>query len=85
VRLYYRTTRRRAAAILADGFHDQSGHYGLHDAGNGEPYVLTGVWLSDVPLDENEGACGDTVLTVVVEQHAIRPYEIIEDGIGYRS
>jgi hypothetical protein len=63
MRLYHRTTRAAADAILARGFVDHEGHYGLTDDA-GQPVVLRGVWLSDVPLDANEGTRGDTLLLV---------------------
>jgi hypothetical protein len=64
MRLYHRTTRDAATAIVSSGFLDGEGNYGLYDAITHEPHVLRGVWVSDVPLDENEGAWGDTLLRV---------------------
>jgi len=83
VRLYHRTTRRQATAILASGFHDQRGHYGLYDAETGEPHTLTGVWLSDVPLDENEGAAGHALLrvTVALTDEELALYEVVEEPV----
>jgi len=36
----------------------------------------TGVWLSDVPLDENEGAHGDTVLLLKIPKRVTRAARI---------
>jgi hypothetical protein len=55
--LFHVTTADRAARILKEGFKDGRGKY-LTDQ------VFEGVWLSDQPLSENEGAKGDTVLEV---------------------
>lgn len=78
--LYHRTTRRGAESILKEGFRDGCGTY------------LTrrnwrGVWLSNVPLDENEGARGDVLLTVHANIPAkeLRRYEWKEEGKGYRE
>ena len=47
--------------------------------------VWQGVWLSDQPLDINEGADGDTVLAVHVPEKVVKPYEWIEPLKGYRE
>jgi hypothetical protein len=84
--LYHSTTKEGAEAILRDGFRDQTRNYGLH-YDTGEPFVLTGVWLSDRPLEVNEGTAGDTVLAV--ELHApledLADCELIEEGKPYRE
>jgi hypothetical protein len=49
---FHRTNRLAADSILANGFRDSSGDYMMTD-------TRAGVWLSDVPLDANEGAFGD--------------------------
>ena len=54
---YYHTTDA-AATILAEGFRDGQGSYGL------ATIELSGVFLSNVPVDGNEGAKGDQVLQV---------------------
>jgi hypothetical protein len=75
--VYHRT--HAAAAILADGFRD------------GEDYYMTsklhgGVWVSNVPLDVNEGADGDRLLTIEVSEEAIADYEWVQDpSFGYRE
>lgn len=47
MRLYHRTFQ--ADSVLAGGFRDARGSYLT-------AHIYEGVWLSDVPLDENEGA-----------------------------
>ncbi|MGY4713053.1 hypothetical protein ACXDF8_26500 [Mycolicibacterium sp. CBM1] len=70
--LYHRTPA--AEAILRDGFRDATGYYMFHDFG------LTGVWLSDVALDINEGAKGDQVLRVELPDDVdLTDYEVVED------
>ena len=44
-------------AILDEGFKDGHGYYGAFSD-------IQGVWLSDVPLDANDGAKGDDLLAV---------------------
>jgi len=55
MRLFHRTYT--ANEILRNGFRDGHGTY-MSDA------ILTGVWLSNVPLDVPEGAADDQVLEV---------------------
>jgi len=45
----------------------------------------TGVWVSDCPLDVNEGAEGDVVLTLNVPIDVFERYEWIEEGKPYRE
>ncbi len=78
--LYHRTTSDAAERILATGFRD-----------NTDPYMTTkewtGVWLSDVPLDANEGAWGDVLLkiTLSLSEEDISQYEWIEEQKGCRE
>lgn len=45
-----------------------------------------GVWVSDRPLDINEGAEGKYVITIdPPSDFDLRPYEWLEDGKGYRE
>lgn len=73
--VYHRTDH--AEAIMREGFRDGS-------------YMLSigeqrGVFVSaDSPLDENEGACGDTVLVIEVPERLFVDYEWVQD-IGYRE
>jgi hypothetical protein len=86
MRLYHRTTAEAAATILGTGFVDREGYYG-HEDDAGEPVRLCGVWVSDVPLDANEGAKGDTLLVVNLRMplSSLADYELIEAGKTYRE
>jgi hypothetical protein len=80
MRFYHRTTKKNAEAILASGFRDGVGNYLAQ-------HIWSGVWLSDVPLDVNEGADGDTLLEVTVDlgKDVLDGYEWVEEGKGYRE
>jgi hypothetical protein len=57
ITLYHRTAEDIARQIIAIGFRDAEGYYmtsRLH----------SGVWVSDQPLAENGGACGNTLLRI---------------------
>lgn len=45
------------------------------------------MWLSNVPLDENEGPCSDILLEVTTEmtESEVAQYEWIEEGKPYRE
>jgi hypothetical protein len=58
--LYHRTTVRAATAVMQGGFRDGYGTY-LTEQGH------SGVWLSQEPLDCNEGAVGDALLEVALD------------------
>lgn len=76
--LYHRTTQ--GARILEEGFRDGRGSYGFASV------VLEGVFVSDVPLDANEGAMGDNLLAVEIpDQVSLDDFEIVEEGQGYRE
>ena len=79
---YHRTTPAAAEAILATGFRDATGSYMLEDE-------LTGVFISDVPLDMNEGAKATAVngalLAIEIGAELVEPYEIVEDGRSFRE
>lgn len=76
MKLYHRTDA--ADAILRDGFRDRTGSY----LTEGD---FIGVWLSDRPLDGNEGAWGDSVLVVDMPETTVVPFEWVEDGKSYRE
>jgi hypothetical protein len=80
IALWHRTYAANAAAILPEGFRDGTGHY-MTDR------ETFGVWLSNFPLDSNEGAWGDTVLQVTLDctEDEIREFEWIEDEKPYRE
>lgn len=69
-----------AEAILCDGFRDTTGSYmivGLE---------LTGLWLSDRPLDSNEGTKGGQILQVELPDDIdLGDFEVIEEGKPYRE
>src|ERR1700722_2127622 len=76
--LYHRTHAAIAKRILSDGFRDGSGTYMTTQE-------HSGVWLSNVPLDINEGPDGETLLQVELLEQTIANYEWIEDGKPYRE
>jgi hypothetical protein len=78
-RFYHRTSRKAAEAILNEGgFRDREGTYLTGRA-------WQGVWLSNVPLDANDGAEGDVLLEVRIAARLVRPYEWVERGKPYRE
>ena len=80
VTLYHRTDRAAAEAIPWEGFRDNSDFYMTRQ-------LQTGVWLSNVPLDENEGAHGDFLLRVSLDigESELAKYEWVEKGKVYRE
>jgi len=76
MRFYHRTDH--GTAILAGGFRDANGSWGM-DA------TLTGVWVSTTPLDLNEGAGGDDLLIVCAPEADIIEWEVVEEGKPYRE
>lgn len=78
--VWHRTQPEAADAILRDGFRDGTGNY----LTNREH---TGVWLSDVPLDENEGAHGSALLRVEIDatEEELDRFEWIEEGKSFRE
>lgn len=73
MKFYHSTTLAAAKAILASGFKDSTGYYRTDRK-------HTGVWLSDYPLDENDGCKGHTVLLVTgLLDSDISDYEWIEE------
>jgi hypothetical protein len=75
---YHRTTAANATKILRKGFRDSTGYYGFSRP-------KTGVWISNVPLDINEGASGDVLLRIDMPERIARKYEWMEDGKHYRE
>jgi hypothetical protein len=78
IRLFHGTTRASAAKIRAEGFRDGTGTYMTS-------MTFRGTWLSDRPLDENEGACSQAYFEVEIESALVEPYEWIEKGKPYRE
>jgi hypothetical protein len=75
---YHSTSRENAARIVREGFRDRTDYYMTST-------LHTGVWLSDLPLDENEGASSEARLCLELDEARIAPFEWIEDGKGYRE
>jgi len=80
VALFHVTSATNASRSLADGFADGHDSY-LTDQ------IFSGVWLSDRPLDANEGAWGDTVLKITFpcDLADLTKYEWIEGGKNHRE
>jgi hypothetical protein len=78
MRVFHRTSH--AQSIIASGFRDGTGKYMLDIK---EP--LSGVFVSDVPLDCNEGAWGDMLLSLEVPAELFEQHELVEDGKPYRE
>lgn len=79
VRLFHRTTAESAARILAEGFKDSRGTY-MTDR------VWEGVWVSDIPLNANEGAGGDALLQLIIPCSVpLDDYEWRENGKSFRE
>ena len=64
--------------ILRDCFRDGESSYMSN-------VILRGVWLSAVPLDIHEGACGDHVLEVELPDALAIEHEIVEEEKPYRE
>lgn len=78
-KVFHRTSAAAWRAIRREGFRDASGTYMTSSE-------HTGVWVSDRPLDENEGAGGDVLLSLEVpDLSALAPYEWVEESKGYRE
>jgi len=80
MKFYHRTTREAADAILVHGFQDAEGPYMTAN-------IHRGVWISDMPLDVNEGAKGEVLLAVevAVDVADADQWEWIEEGKLYRE
>jgi hypothetical protein len=75
---YHRTTAIASEAILKEGFRDGVDYHG---------WGIVGVWVSNYPLDCNEGAKGDDLLEVdcKLNEAELADYEVIEEGKPYRE
>jgi hypothetical protein len=73
--LYHRTTRERAAEIGKGGFKDAVGTYFTDQE-------FSGVWVSNVPLDRNDGAWGEVLFQITLDlaEPEIAGYEWVEEG-----
>jgi hypothetical protein len=78
--LFHKTTSQAAKGILQDGFRDGR-----------TPYMadreFSGIWLSDRPLNANDGVWGNTLLEVLVDltADALVEWEWVEEGKPYRE
>jgi hypothetical protein len=76
---YFHTTDA-AAEILQDGFRDATGSYMLRN------HTLTGVFIADTPLDINEGAAGEALLSIELPDTVdLAAYELVEAMKPYRE
>ena len=80
MKLYHRTTTEAAAEILRYGFKDTDGDYLTAN-------TYSGVWLSDIPLGETEGARGEVLFEVwlSLNEQEMAQFEWVEDGKPYRE
>lgn len=78
---YHSTTEAAAQAILTEGFRDARGTYGFLPVDDPE-FELVGVWVSEQPVDVNEGAKGDVVLSIDLDatESELADHEIEEMG-----
>ena len=74
--VYHRTGA--AESILDNGFRDTEGAYMTTER-------FSGVWVSDVPFDVNEGAQGDPLLVIDIPESVIADFEWIEEGKPHRE
>jgi len=70
--------RENAQSILKSSFRDGTGKY-LTDK------IRKGVWISNRPLDSNEGAEGDTLLEIRIPESEVTPFEWPEEEKPYRE
>lgn len=79
MKLYHATSPDAVEAILRDGFRDSTGSYLLTGI------TLTGVFVSDRPLDENEGTKGGATVEIEPGEEPDPDCELVEDGKPYRE
>ena len=66
-----------AEAIFREGFRDGRGRI--------EDLVIEGVWISDRPLEEQDGARGDVHLILEIPEPEIEFFEVLEEGQTHRE
>jgi hypothetical protein len=76
--VFHRTTKDAAAKILRDGFRDTTSRY-LTDR------EWSGVWVSDRPLDNSEGASGEALLQIDIAEDLLTAFEWVEEGEPFRE
>jgi len=85
MKLYHGATRDNANQILADGFQDLTSNFGLFNAVTGDPVNTTGIFFSNVVLDENEGVSSETYFVLDIPDIELTNFEWLEEGKGYRE
>ena len=65
--LYHRTSIAGARGIVKNGFENQRWQFENEEPEVGEVKKTVGVWLSDRPLEGDEGPPGDAVLEVAMD------------------
>ena len=75
---YHRTSRENARSILENGFRDGTGKYLTNK-------TRKGVWVSNLPLDPDEGAEGDALLEIRIPKSEVIPFEWVEEEKPYRE
>src|SRR4051794_34383441 len=77
---FHRTNREAARLIRVNGFQDAGGYYMSETQSSG-------VWLSEEPLSEQEGARGEVLLRVTVNETEadLHDYEKTAEGSTYRE
>ena len=85
MRLYHGTTLANAEHVAGSGFQDLTSNFGLYSAVSGEPVNTTGVFFSDLVLDENEGVCSQAYFVLEIPDEHLASYEWMEEGKGYRE
>lgn len=75
--VFHRTTIGEARQIVKHGFEDLRWAFGLEEEPS-EVRKATGVWLSERPLQAEEGPGGDAVLEVVLElsEESLEPFTL---------
>ncbi len=76
MKLYHQTWH--GEQILSSGFRDGEGTYLTSN-------TYRGVWLSDRPLDCNDGAEGDYLLCVEIPESVVADHEWVEESKTYRE
>jgi hypothetical protein len=76
--VFHRTSQAAAVQILRGGFRDTTARY-LTDR------EWSGVWVSDRPLDNSEGASGEALLQIEIAEGDLAPFEWIKAGKTYRE
>ena len=85
MRLYHGTTLANAEQVARNGFQDATSNFGLYSAASGEPVNTTGIFFSDLVLDENEGICSEAYFVLDIPNEHLASFEWMEEGKGYRE